>query len=362
MLFLKEIYYPTLLEKTTFEPIKPKSLDEILEYYKLENALVFNEKEMFLDNPTAPTILFGRKFNVNRAPAIIKHTQGKPGYEIYRYDLINFSGQTRIIYDYSNSNIEDRQDPASLRHAADKEKYNLELYNRFIEDGVKSWYNKIYLKQIGIRNKIEQSLQKLPSGPFGKVFDGEERNLPYKNPEKNTPEEVSLRNVINKHILTTPLDQSNAKKIKNILSKELYNDVFTKPETSEVYRGMLVNREVFNTFMLKFFDIEKQKIPKKGTINPRKKINYIPQGTSGIVRGASSWSKELHIARNFSDFGGEVQKSIRLILIAKTNENPNKFFDLKNWYSEMGMHAFQEEAETVGLGTIIVDKIMWEMK
>jgi hypothetical protein len=349
MFTLKEIYFRDFLfEKSNDEKpteIKVWPLEDILKLYTFDNAVEYSDSSKYTLFRPGYNNIISRTLGIRKAPIVSKTTKNGRIY-IYAYGLSGNIGLTVI------------DDPTTAEQRIKNTFEQIHYY-------VKSWYEKEYLPEVKFLAKILKLSKKHAGDKYGEFFGGTQRMLPVDNSEVNTPEEQELVTNIKNHIYDAgdTLDKKDSKEINKILKKGIYNDVFLKPDSSVVYRGMAVDRWTLKEF-LKGIEEEKYKlgIPKKGEINPRKKLIFKPARTeiSRTDRGASSWSTSFETAKKFTDsYQANQAAKIKIILVAKANENMYRLFDLKNWYSEFGQESFAVENEVIGLGNIVIDKIIW---
>jgi hypothetical protein len=203
---------------------------------------------------------------------------------------------------------------------------------------------KVFLtKRIKHIEATEKKLKRLPGGPFGKIFAGDERSLPEPNNEK----ESDVLNSIHNHVvdnLSIPKKITN--QIANVLDKKLYNDVIKKPNQKIVFRGMALSPNSVRKLL--------SKIPKQRTlINLKNPIKY-----KSLSGAGSSWTKLQGIAHNFAMDSYELGRPYIIILVAETSKNENKFFDLNEYYNQIDDQN-KKEMEVIGLGEILISKIIF---
>ena len=241
----------------------------------------------------------------------------------------------------------------SLKDARDLIKNLPNLYTKYVTspDAFGVTTNVKAKKQKDVHDKkaiqAQRNLDKLPKGPYGKIFAGDERNVPKNHPERNTSKEEDLITAISNHISSNDkMDPPDTKKIVDVLKSGLYKDIIVPPNVKTVYRGMSVDVEVLEKLTRK----SATQLPMIGTIKFKKPIVFKPQGGA-----SSSWTFDKAVAKRFSS-----EDQISVTLVAETQDNPNMFFDLRVWYSYMD-RSFKNEKETMGLGDIRIKEITWNL-
>jgi hypothetical protein len=192
---------------------------------------------------------------------------------------------------------------------------------------------------------------------FGDIFAGEERKLPVKHkPELNTPIEDKVVTSISNHIDGSDpkkgIQKPEASKLIQLLRKQEHTDFVFPPNVQQVYRGMGLTKANLAK-MLKRIMVDWQSALdlKEGKVEGLS-LKFTPLKP----RAGSSWTIDFNTAFDFAKFVNK--NEVIVILTANTQDNINKFLDLKEWYLQVDKNR-RDEKEVVGLGTIIVNKIEW---
>jgi hypothetical protein len=186
---------------------------------------------------------------------------------------------------------------------------------------------KLYFSKLGIKLNSDKSV-------FGKIaFAPGREDIPDEMYEDNTAVESDVFDALYNHVGNNiKLSKSASGIIKNILLKGKYSDMFVKPKTEYVYRGMRLKYELSDK------------------IKQSSNFVFLPKdGTS------SSWTSSISVAENFADF--KYNKS-SIVLIASVLDNSNSFLDLINLYDIRLFNAYAHEKEVIGLGPITVKELI----
>ena len=206
---------------------------------------------------------------------------------------------------------------------------------------------------------------------LGDIFGGEERKLPEpNNVEQNTPVEVDLIRDLEGHIRDTQhvLSKTNAELIQSFLEKEQYDDIVIPPtaEATRIYRGIrfgtdpIKEQEYFNFLesigVIKLNDgmVDKETYRFLNTIETKivtldKHLKYKPRNS------VSSWTKDKVVPYRFSR--APSYQLPKIILVASTIDNQDKFFDLEMWYMKID-NVNDGEREVIGIGEIDVYQVI----
>lgn len=186
---------------------------------------------------------------------------------------------------------------------------------------------KLYFSKLGIDSNSEKSV-------FGKIaFAPSREDIPDEMHERNTAIESKVYNALYNHIHNNiKLSKPISSIIKNILRKGKYSDMFVKPKTEYIYRGMLLREDLSDK------------------IKQSSNFIFLPKdGTS------SSWTSSILVAEKFADF--KYNKS-GIVLVASVLDNSNSFLDLINLYDIKMFNSYAHEKEVIGLGPIKVKELI----
>jgi hypothetical protein len=208
------------------------------------------------------------------------------------------------------------------------ERRHINITNRIVDQDVdKSISKKIkdYFSSHTLKTQKQTSV-------FEKIAFAENRpDVPEEYQEDNTRLENEVFYALDKHVNDNQkIKQEHADVIKNILRKNKYADMFVKPSTAYVYRGMHIKEELADKI--------------------RDKSNFVFLPKAGA---SSSWTSSESIANNFSQFNGYVG----LVLKASTKVNDSRFLDLVNIYAIRKLSVYRDEKEIIGLGPIDVESL-----
>jgi len=319
-----------LEEKSSNTSVKKRSLEDVLKYYgKVGRQTTWEGDVKF----------FGESLDSNTTlPTVVRRD--------------NFEKTRKLeFYVPSKSGVSWNKTISAVRA--------VEVWPLFLKK-IEVWYNTMYnpggsnkTTKPAEQEKFPSWFTKLPDGPFGKIFADENRNEE-DFIEPNTPTEDGLVNAIGDHLQgETKLSANEVVHVKDILAKGLYRDIFTPPSTKEVVRGMALTAAQFS----KFIGLPLEKLNFVGSARPKKPLIYKP-----INGSSSSWTKDKKVAEKFSRTTTEGDRTlfVWLYLFAKTETNPNCFFDLQQWYKEVD-NEFKSEKEIMGLGNIVIDKLEWKV-
>ena len=198
-----------------------------------------------------------------------------------------------------------------------------------------------------LRSKIRPEGPK--NGPFEEFAFAEERygHVPL---EPDTDEEKRLFNVLQMHFeQNEPMSVRDAEKFKKILAKKQYSTIFHAPEQQYIYRGMSVHEE-----WMKIALNLKEDVPDDGEREAQ--FTFTPL----TVRGATSWTIDADIAKNFSKQNSNRERRYQVTLIASVKDNPNRLMVGPGGLytiNDMSLHGL--EHEVIALGDIKVSKITW---
>jgi hypothetical protein len=194
--------------------------------------------------------------------------------------------------------------------------------------------------------KHKAELQDAPLNKY--AFADQRHELIGVEPDNKTEQE--LFQAIRDHITdNAKIDRQKADLIIKILSNRQYEDVFVRPKTEVVYRGMSVSI----MYIEKLLSREQiKKLHDTGKLSLDGNFMYTPR--KGV---SSSWTKTKTIASKFAKSWSKERYSV--LLSALTEENDARLFDLKNVYSiGTKLRAFTIEDEIMSLGQIRVNNIL----
>lgn len=228
--------------------------------------------------------------------------------------------------------------PDSIYDVQDAQRYIASLNNRISitasqyidEEDFQSFAKneiKLYFSKLSIELNSDKSV-------FGKIaFAPSREDIPDEMYEHNTTIESKVFDALHNHIHNNiKLSKSISSVIKNILRKGKYSDMFVKPKTEYVYRGMRLKEDSSNKIKQSSNFLF---LPKKGE--------------------SSSWTSSISVAENFADF--KYNKS-SIVLIASVLDNSNSFLDLRNLYDIKLFNSYAHEKEIIGLGPIKVKELI----
>lgn len=204
-----------------------------------------------------------------------------------------------------------------------------------------------------ITDDIEKKAEAPAGAPLGRIAFAQDRHdVPS---EPNTEEEDDIYDDIFRHVVDNEhFSTFSANKIKKLMSKNLYPNMFKEPVSSPVYRGMAVSTE----WLAKALKLNKQalqKLNKGGHVE--KNFTFTPYKSEA----SSSWTDVIKTAKKFAIEGPQ---EVPIILHAYVESNKGKFLDLKakngnGIYSLDNIQGYDKEREVIGLGKIKVFKIVW---
>lgn len=212
-----------------------------------------------------------------------------------------------------------------------------------------------------IREEIEAAS---PRSALGRYAFAEQRPEEFEEPEPNNPRENALFQSIVEHFIgggAARLTEDDCKLIQGFLKKGIYSDIFAEPVVASVYRGMTVD-ELFVKGLGVNMSIYGNLAP--GTIAAVKNKKIRPLAG----KYASSWTTTPLGSRDDSDnmawafASGQTSYgyqggNVGIVLCADIAANPGQFFDAEPLYRLEGMPGVEEEAEAVGMGTIVCRKV-----
>ncbi len=212
-----------------------------------------------------------------------------------------------------------------------------------------------------IREEIEAAS---PRSALGRYAFAEQRPEEFEEPEPNNPRENALFQSIVEHFIgggAARLTEDDCRLIQGFLKKGIYSDIFAEPVVASVYRGMTVD-ELFVKGLGVNMSIYGNLAP--GTIAAVKNKKIRPLAG----KYASSWTTTPLGSRDDSDnmawtfASGQTSYgyqggNVGIVLCADIAANPGQFFDAEPLYRLEGMPGVEEEAEAVGMGTIVCRKV-----
>jgi hypothetical protein len=229
--------------------------------------------------------------------------------------------------------------PRMLGFYLDKEKEN--------DDYVKEHLTKRYNDIINVYQFLQQKKQK--NGMMGKVIFGQNRGLL----EPNLPVENNLFNSLDTHVNNNvSMKEKFTNIIKTFLQNGFYKDFIKPPDTQVIFRGMTINKKTLSGLVKTPIE-DLQSTGEKVLEDP---IVFKPRHND---RPSTSWSKSLSRATMFANRNLIHGENFGIVLFAKSVNNPDKLFDLKQFYKEIDSE-FDVEEEVIGLGEISVYKVKWK--
>ena len=225
-----------------------------------------------------------------------------------------------------------------------------------------------HLRQI-VREEIAAAS---PRSALGRYAFAEQRPEDFEEePEPNNERENALMSSIIEHFVgggATRLTEDDCRLIQGFLKKGMYSDVFVEPSVASVYRGMTVDESFVKSLGIIMSDRD-PRVPSYQNMKPggiaavkNKKIRPLPG------KFASSWTTtDLGTRDDSSNMAGAFASgqtsygyqggNVGIVLCADIAANPGQFFDAEPLYRLEGMPGVEEEAEAVGMGTIVCRKV-----
>lgn len=174
--------------------------------------------------------------------------------------------------------------------------------------------------------------------------------------EKDNEYEQNLwGNIANHLTVNQPISVEIAREIKQFLISHEYSTIFHAPSQPVVQRGMAVDQSyIMNVLGVSNLNDIETKGDKEAnfTFRPKKDV------------GATSWTTDLNVAKKFCDDSFTNRNDVKLIIYARVEDNPNKFWDFDKFYNMQGLNMMDNimlEDEVLGLGSIKAYKITWEI-
>lgn len=191
------------------------------------------------------------------------------------------------------------------------------------------------------------------SNVLGKYAFPKDRLPIFSSPKEiDTRIESDLINDINSHFDgSQPLPKDSANLIQTFLRDNSYKGIFKEPNVSSVYRGMAVSKKWIKDAL----KLDDSKLKKKGKLDMN--FSFIPHKNNG----GSSWSTSKEFARQWA-IDSLYDNNIAILLKANIIDNQGMFTVGKDGlYKLKKPFNFADQNEAVGLGTIKVSKIEWEI-
>lgn len=186
------------------------------------------------------------------------------------------------------------------------------------------------------------------NAPFGEyAWSQHRKNIPHK---KYTKLEKQTYNDIKNHFASNHigLPKFTSRLLSKILENKWYNSIIHEPKHKLLYRGLKLSRKQLSN-LIGLDDFESN-----GSINFNKHIDTV-NGHS------SSWTYKKNTSKDFSKNYGKAKSGFSVTLVAKLDENKNKFIaGPGGLYNVTGLSRWHLEKESIGLEPIIIDKIQWE--
>ena len=170
--------------------------------------------------------------------------------------------------------------------------------------------------------------------------------------EPNNSYEQYLYNKLDAHFnAASPLPAKDATQVQEFLRKGWYEQIFHKPTCEYVYRGMEVDEQYIRN-ALKMNDDEE--LEQNGTVGAS--FTFTPL----YDRGGSSWTTDESVAGFFSHGMRGHTNLHRLVLTAKTADNPHGFIMGPDGIYDVIKTSYTYEKEVIGLNAIKVSQIEWK--
>jgi hypothetical protein len=215
---------------------------------------------------------------------------------------------------------------------------------KFLDDAEKDYNH-------NIENAHEEPEEN--SNVLGKYAFPKDRLPTFSTPKEiDTRIESDLMNDIALHFDgSQPLSKDSANLIQTFLRDDSYKGIFKEPNVSSVYRGMAVNKQwIIDT--LKLDDV---KLKNKGKIDMN--FSFIPHKNNG----GSSWSTSKDFSWTWA-IQSCYKNEIAILLHANILDNKGMFAIGENGlYKLKKPSKYKDQSEAVGLGTIKVSGIEWEI-
>lgn len=174
--------------------------------------------------------------------------------------------------------------------------------------------------------------------------------------EKDTYIEEDIYTDLDSHFNnSTSMGNKESLAIQKFLANNEYHDVFKEPNVKTVYRGMGVS----STWLKNVLNDQYDDNAYSGKIN--KSFVFNPLHNS---QGSTSWTSDKNVAEEFAMHGSinNLNSDIKIVLIAKTAENRNKFLACKDGlYKLSATQGLEHEKEIVGLGPINISSVEWKV-
>lgn len=172
--------------------------------------------------------------------------------------------------------------------------------------------------------------------------------------EPDTKLEKQIYQDIKKHFASsrTGLPKFTVRLLIKFLEKEWYKPVLHAPPYKTLYRGLKVSckQDVIDLLKLKPEDFKEN-----GSINFDSFNIKLNNGHS------TSWTFKKKITQDFSTDYGKAKKGYSIVLIAKVDDNENRFLaGPGGLYDVEGLSKWHLEKETVGLEPIKITRAEWK--
>jgi hypothetical protein len=269
----------------------------------------------------------------------------------YRFMFAKFFDQIRNLIPLTKSSL--------IKLAESSYDYAFKAYQKRTSIPVSEIFIKImkkceidYIKSLSKfkKSKIKPELEKSKLGKYAFPQDRLKNDVPY---EFDTKIESDLLTNINMHFLgSSKLSKENAKLIQSFLKTGKYSDIFKEPDCEKVYRRMLVP----TSWLQKILNKSNIELPNKGNIN----MNFLYTPLKNF--GGSSWSTSTKFVNSWRPYAAAADSDVKVTLMANVSDNKWKFVIGKNGLYKLNIPSdFTEQHEAVGLGTIKVSKIEWDI-
>lgn len=216
---------------------------------------------------------------------------------------------------------------------------------KFLDDAEKEYNH-------NIENAHEEPEEN--SNVLGKYAFPKDRLPIFSSPKEiDTRIESDLIDDINSHFNgSQPLPKDSANLIQTFLRDNSYKGIFKEPNVSSVYRGMAVSEKWIKDAL----KLDDSNLKRKGKLDMN--FSFIPHKNNG----GSSWSTNKDFAWRWA-LDSLYDNNIAILLKANIIDNQGMFMVGKDGLYKLKKPSnYEDQDEAVGLGTINVSGIEWEIK
>jgi hypothetical protein len=226
-----------------------------------------------------------------------------------------------------------------------------------IESLVRDFYDVAKLASMSNEDALEMAAEAPPGSRLGRIAFADERSGVPKEPD--TKEEKALyRALYDATFKNMTLSKKNLEIVDKILnsSPQMYSKIFRKPKM-DVVRGMAVDE---NWIKRALGMSASEELPHEGEEDV--KFNYDSnrrKNKEGTM--FTSWSYDAVVAKQFAEESatGLSKGEYGVVLTASPGDNPRSFMDFESIYELGKLDMYDEQAEVLGIGPIIVKKLSW---